>query len=78
MKLLGKAWTALDAYTKQQYKDKAAKNMAEYKAKYGDDAVVKYNYKEELKKKRKSAKEEGGSDKSRPVKDPNYPKRSGM
>ena len=41
MTLIGAAYKALDEGTLQKFKDKATKNMAEYKAKYGEDAVAK-------------------------------------
>ena len=36
MTLIGAAYKELDEDTLQKFKDKATKNMADYKAKYGD------------------------------------------
>ena len=72
MTLIGAAYKALDEATLQKFKDKATKNMAEYKAKYGDDAVAKSRRqvkkdkekkkKDKEKKKRKSSAAIGGGD----------------
>ena len=72
MTLIGAAYKALDEGTLQKFKDKATKNMAEYKAKYGKDANAKYKRqvkknkekkkKDREKKKRKSSAAIGGDE----------------
>ena len=61
MTLIGAAYKALDEETLQKFKDKATKNMAEYKAKYGEDALSKY--KRQVKKDKEKKKKDRGKKK---------------
>ena len=56
MTLISVAYKALDEDTRQQYKDEASKEMAEYKAQYGKDANAKY--KRQVKKNKEKKKKD--------------------
>ena len=59
MTLIAVAYKALDEGTLQKFKVEASKKMAEYKAKYGEEALTKY--KRQVKKdKEKKKKDRGG------------------
>lgn len=66
MTLIGAAYKASDEGTLQKFKDKATKNMTEYKAEYGEDAVAKSRRQaKKVKEKKKKDKEKKDKEKKK-------------